>query len=85
VQVERVLGFEIERRSRNFEESEAGAIIHLEEGVKRTTLIDFEGTDQAKTEEILVKGPSLLRIPTTIGIMVQTLDHKKPPLAALWR
>src|SRR5262249_44838323 len=73
VQIQCVLIFEIEGRSRHLEKSKAGTVVHLKEGMERTAVIDFKGTDQTKTKEILVKGPRLLRIPTTIGVMVQTL------------
>src|SRR4051794_33324177 len=46
VEVERVLALEVERLARHLEEGEAGAIVHLEEGVQRAPLIDREGTDQ---------------------------------------
>src|SRR5712691_3960821 len=61
VQIERILLLEVERRARHLEEGEAGAVIHLEEGMKRTAPVDLKGADQTKTEEILVKGPRLLR------------------------
>src|ERR671928_218329 len=35
VEVERVLALEVERLARHLEEGEAGAIVHLEEGVQR--------------------------------------------------
>ena len=46
VEVQRVLALEVERRARHFEEGEAGAIVHLEEGMQRPALIDREGADQ---------------------------------------
>src|SRR3954468_10501657 len=46
VEVERVLALEVERLARHLEEGEAGAIVHLEEGVQRAPLIDREGADQ---------------------------------------
>src|SRR4051812_26244083 len=46
VEVERVLALEVERLAWHLEEGEAGAIVHLEEGVQRAPLIDREGADQ---------------------------------------
>jgi hypothetical protein len=57
------------------EEGEARAVVHLEEGVKPTALIDLKGADQAKAKEILIENPCLLRVPATIRIMMQTFDH----------
>jgi hypothetical protein len=51
---------EIEGRARHLEEGEARAVVHLEEGVKPTALIDLKGADQAKTKEILIENPCLL-------------------------
>src|SRR5262249_30203968 len=45
VEVERVLALEVERPARHLEEGEAGAVVHLEEGVQRAPLIDREGAD----------------------------------------
>jgi GAF domain-containing protein len=41
-----VLALEVERLARHLEEGEAGAIVHLEEGVQCAPLIDREGADQ---------------------------------------
>src|SRR5580658_9894118 len=68
VQIQRILAFELERRVRRLEKSEAGAVIHLEKGMECAPLIDLERADQPKSEEILVKGSGLLRIPAAIGI-----------------
>ena len=38
-----------------FEEGEAGAVVHLEEGMERPTFVYFESTDHPQTEEIFVK------------------------------
>src|SRR3954453_12669367 len=46
VEVERVLALEVERLAWHLEEGEAGAIVHLEEGVQPAPLIDREGADQ---------------------------------------
>ena len=75
MQIQRVLVLEIERRARHLEEGEARAIIHFEESVKGTALIDLKCADQPETEKFLVEGPCLLRIPTPISVVVQTLDH----------
>src|SRR6516162_848110 len=75
VQVERVLLLEVEGHARHLEEGEAGAVIHLEEGVQPAALIDLERADQATTEEILIENPRLLRVPAAIRVMMQTFDH----------
>src|SRR5271165_3561691 len=75
VQIERVLLFEIEGLTGHLEKREAGAVVHLEEGVQPATLIDLERADQAQTEEILIKDPRLLRVPAAIRVMMQTFDH----------
>ena len=75
MQIQRVLAFEIEGRAGHLEEGEAGAVIHLEEGVERPTFVYLESADHPQAEEILVKSPRLLGIPAAIRIMVQTLDH----------
>src|SRR3954453_2578121 len=46
VEVERVLALKVERLAWYLEEGEAGAIVHLEEGMQRAPLIDREGADQ---------------------------------------
>src|SRR5947207_9446245 len=49
VQIQRVLAFEIEGRAWHLEEGEAGAVIHLEEGVERPTFVYLESTDHPQT------------------------------------
>jgi hypothetical protein len=46
MEVERVLALEVERLARHFKESEAGAVVHLEESVQRPPAIDWESADQ---------------------------------------
>src|SRR5215469_16335478 len=58
VQIQRVLALEVEGRTGHFEESEAGAVVHLEKGMERPTF--------TQTEEILVKSPRLLGITAAI-------------------
>jgi hypothetical protein len=81
VQIEWILRFEIERQSRHFEECQARAVLHLEEGMEGTgslvccRRIDLERADKAKTEEIFIKGSCLLGVPAPVGVVMQTLDH----------
>src|SRR6516162_2431819 len=75
VQIERVLLFEIEGLAGHFEKRKAGAVVHLEEGMKPAALIDLKRANQAQTEEILVEDPRLLRIPAAIRVVMQTFDH----------
>src|SRR5260370_36074431 len=81
VQIQWILCFEIERQSRHLEEWQARAVLGLEEGMERMDVlargrrINLERADQAKTEEILVKSPCLLRVPAPIGVMMQPFDH----------
>lgn len=41
----------------------------------RVRRLDFERADEAKTEEIFIKGSCFLRVPAPVGVMMQTLDH----------
>src|SRR5215469_12767337 len=80
VQIKRILVLELERRAGHLEKSEARAVIHLEKGVERAPFVDLESADQGKAEEILVEASGLFRIPAAIGVMMQTFDHRGPPL-----
>jgi len=60
VQVERVLLLELERCARHLKKGQAGAVVHLEEGVEPAAFIDLERADQPKPEEILVEAARLL-------------------------
>src|SRR6516162_2419035 len=80
VQIMRILVLELERRTGHLEKSEAGAVIHLEKGVERAPFVDLESADQRKAEEILIEASGLFRIPAAIGVMMQTFDHRGPPL-----
>ena len=64
-----------------FEEGEAGAVVHLEEGMERPTFVYFESTDHPQTEEILVKSPRLLGITAAISLWCRPLIIR-PSLAA---
>jgi hypothetical protein len=84
VQVEIVLFLELEILAvlaRHFEEGEAGAILHLVEGVQHARLaaglrrLDLEGVDEWEAEEVLVELPRLLGVPAAIGVVMQSLDH----------
>src|ERR1700745_2298332 len=79
VQIQRVLALEVEERAGHLEEGEAGAVIHLEEGMERPTFVYLKSADHAQTEEILVKSPRLFGITATISIVVQPLDHPALP------
>src|SRR5215813_1013061 len=81
MQIQRVLALEVEGRTGHFEEGEAGAFVHREEGMERPAFIYLEGADHPDTEDILVKSPCLLGITAAISIMVQPLDH--PTLLSL--
>ena len=81
VQIQRVLALEVERRTGHLEEGEAGAVVHLEEGMERRAFLYLERADHPQTEEILVKSPCLFGITAAISIVVQPLDH--PPLPSL--
>jgi hypothetical protein len=61
--------------SRALEQGEAGAVIHLEEGMERPTFVYLENTDHPQAEEILLESPRLLGIPAAIRIVMQTFDH----------
>src|SRR5712691_1447194 len=69
VQIEIVLPLEVEGPPRRLEEGEARAVIHLEESVEGVALVDLEGADQAKTEEVLVECAGLLGVPAAIRVM----------------
>ena len=61
VQVEVVLGLELERHAGHFEEGEEGAVVHLEEGVKRAAIracrsgVYLERADQWEAEKIFIE------------------------------
>ena len=73
VQIQRVLALEVERRTGHLEEGEAGAVVHLEEGMERPAFVYLERADHPQTEEILVKSPCLFGITAAISIVVQPL------------
>src|SRR5262249_33775430 len=75
VQIERILALELKGLAGHLEKGEAGAVIHLKKGMQTAARVDFERTDKAQTEKILVKRPRLLRIPAAISIMMQALNH----------
>src|SRR5205814_10698710 len=79
VQIQRVLALEVEGRAGHLEEGEAGAVIHLEEGMECPTFVYLKSADHAQTEEILVKSPRLFGITATKSIVVQPLDHPSLP------
>ena len=51
MQIQRVLALEVERRAGHLEKGEAGAVIHLEEGMERPTFVYLKSADHAQTEE----------------------------------
>ena len=63
VKIKRVLPLEVERFSGNLEKCKTGRIVHLEKTVQATSLVNLEGTDEPKAEEILVEAPCFLRVP----------------------
>src|SRR5689334_6669803 len=81
VQIQRFLALEVEGRTGHFEEGEAGAVVHREEGMERPALVYLESADHPQTEEILVKCARLFGITAAVSIVVQPLDHPSlPPL-----
>src|SRR6516225_7073002 len=79
VQIQRVLALEVEGRTGHFEKGEAGAVIHLEEGMERPAFVYLESANHPQTEKILVKSSPLLGITAAISIVVQPLDHPTLP------
>ena len=84
VQIEVMLGLELERHVGRLKERQERAIVHSKErmqdfGLAATFgLVDRQSAAERKPEEVLVERPRFLRIATAIGVVVQAFDHVRP-------
>ena len=72
---------ELKRSFRIIEKGQKGTVSHLVECMKDLGWppglggVDFQCSRQFEAEKILLELPGFLRIPATVGIMVESFDH----------